>query len=69
LTLALLRLALALAADLAFSHGGTGLLLWAQALKQLGWDTEADATLRLVSQRDPESEAATVAAELLAAAT
>ena len=48
-------------------QGGAGLLLWAQALRTLGRDREADETLRLVSQRDPESDAARSAAELLAA--
>lgn len=48
------------------AQGGAALLLWAQALKQLGRHREADEVLRLVSQRDPESEAARSAAELLA---
>jgi tetratricopeptide (TPR) repeat protein len=48
-------------------QGGAGLVLWAQALKKLGRHREADETLRLVSQRDPESDAARSAAELLAA--
>jgi hypothetical protein len=50
------------AANHAFrGQGGTGLLLWAQALNQLGRPAEADEALRLVSQRDPESDAATAA--------
>jgi tetratricopeptide (TPR) repeat protein len=48
-------------------QGGAGLLLWASALQQLGRQREADDTLRLVAERDPESEAATAAAEMLAA--
>lgn len=57
------------AADHAFrGQGGAGLLLWAQTLGQLGRHGEADDALRLVSQRDPESDAARSAAELLAAA-
>src|SRR5258708_17035757 len=52
------------AANHAFrGQGGTGLLLWAHALKQLGRPAEADEALRLVSQRDPESDAATAAAK------
>jgi tetratricopeptide (TPR) repeat protein len=51
------------AANHAFrGQGGAGLLLWAQALKQLDRLSEADEALKLVSQRDPESEAATAAA-------
>jgi tetratricopeptide (TPR) repeat protein len=45
-------------------QGGAGLLLWAQALMHLGRDDEALEALRLVSQRDPESEAAAIAARL-----
>ncbi len=56
------------AANHAFrGQGGTGLLLWAQALKQLGRHSEADEALRLVSQRDPECDAAIAATELLSA--
>ena len=48
------------AANHAFrGQGGAGLLLWAQALKQLGHHPEAEAALRLVAERDPESAAAT----------
>jgi tetratricopeptide (TPR) repeat protein len=47
-------------------QGGGGLLLWAQALKQLGRHREAEETLRLVLDRDPESDAARSAAALLA---
>lgn len=47
-------------------QGGSELLLWVQVLRQLERSGEADAALRLVPQRDPESEAATTAAELLA---
>jgi tetratricopeptide (TPR) repeat protein len=46
-------------------QGGDGLLLWAQALHQLGQHAEADGALRLVSERDPESDAARTAAKLL----
>jgi tetratricopeptide (TPR) repeat protein len=56
------------AADHAFrGQGGPGLLLWAQALGKLGRRSEADDALRLVLQRDPESDAARSAVELLAA--
>ncbi len=48
-------------------QGGAGILLWAEALKQLGRPAEADAALRLVAQRDPESEAAVTAVRLLGA--
>jgi tetratricopeptide (TPR) repeat protein len=48
-------------------QGGAGLVLWAQALRKLGRHREAEETLRLVSQRDPESAAAGSAAELLVA--
>lgn len=48
-------------------QGGAGILLWAEALKQLGRPAEADAALRLVVQRDPESEAAVAAVRLLGA--
>ena len=56
------------AANHAFrGQGGAGLLLWAQVLRQLGNRPQADEALRLVSERDPESEAATKAAEYLPA--
>lgn len=48
-------------------QGGAGIVLWAQALRQLGRQPDADNALRLVAQRDPESEAAVMAAQLLAA--
>ena len=48
-------------------QGGAGLLLWAQALKELARTTERTETLRLVTERDPQSESARAAAELLAA--
>ncbi len=48
-------------------QGGDGILLWAEALKQLGRQVEADGALRLVAERDPESEAAVEAARLLTA--
>jgi len=43
-------------------QGGSGLLLWAEALNRLGRHDEALVTLELVSERDPESEAAAIAA-------
>jgi tetratricopeptide (TPR) repeat protein len=46
-------------------QGGSGLLLWAQALRQLGHHAQAEEALRLVSQRDPESDAARVATDQL----
>ncbi len=46
-------------------QGGAGLLLWADALTHLGRGSEAEEALRLVSQRDPESESARVAVRLL----
>lgn len=46
-------------------QGGSGLLLWATALRNLGRDAEADDALRLVTSRDPESESAAFAAALL----
>jgi tetratricopeptide (TPR) repeat protein len=48
-------------------QGGAGILLWAEALRRLGRQGEADAALRLVAERDPESEAAAAAAGLLGA--
>ncbi len=45
-------------------QGGDGLLLRAQALKKLDRHSEADEALRLVSERDPQSEAAAAAANL-----
>lgn len=42
-------------------QGGDGLLLWAEALRKLGRDRESDEVLRLVSERDPESESAAIA--------
>lgn len=57
------------AANHAFrGQGGDGLLLWAHALKQLGRSVEASEALRLAAERDPESEAATLAAVELRAA-
>ncbi len=57
------------AANHAFrGQGGTGLLLWAQALRQLGQHAQAEEALRLVTERDPESDAAVTAAKTLAAA-
>jgi tetratricopeptide (TPR) repeat protein len=57
------------AANHAFQgQGGTGLLLWAQALRQLGQHAQAEEALRLVTERDPESDSAVKAAESLAAA-
>jgi hypothetical protein len=50
-------------------QGGSGLLLWARTLEQLGRDGEALEAFRLVTLRDPESEAARAAAEALAAAS
>src|ERR1700738_1189549 len=51
------------AADHAFrGQGGDGLLLWAKALNQLGRSVEAGEALRLAAERDPESEAAQIAA-------
>ena len=53
------------AADHAFrGQGGTGLVLWAQALKQLGRHAEATEALRLAAERDRESEAARTAANV-----
>jgi tetratricopeptide (TPR) repeat protein len=52
------RLCQAAAGHVFRGQGGAGLLLWAQALKQLGRHPEADEALRSVSQRDPESDAA-----------
>jgi tetratricopeptide (TPR) repeat protein len=48
-------------------QGGDGLLSWAHALRALGRDDEARDALRLAVARDPESAAAAVAAEQLAA--
>ena len=45
-------------------QGGAGLLLWARALRELGRDDEAKDALRLVLERDPESESAATAAAL-----
>jgi tetratricopeptide (TPR) repeat protein len=42
-------------------QGGDGLLLWARALQKLGRTAEATHALRLVAERDPESEAARTA--------
>jgi tetratricopeptide (TPR) repeat protein len=54
------------AADHAFrGQGGAGLLLWAEALRQLGRQVESTEALRLVIQRDPESESAGIAGQLL----
>jgi tetratricopeptide (TPR) repeat protein len=50
------------AANHAFrGQGGAGLLLWAQAMRELGQHAQADDALRLVSERDPESEASSMA--------
>jgi len=46
-------------------QGGAGLLLWARALRTLGRNDEADQALRLVLERDPESESVVTAAALL----
>ncbi len=55
------------AANHAFrGQGGTGLLLWAQALRHLGQHAQAEEALRLVTERDPESDAAVTAAKTLA---
>jgi tetratricopeptide (TPR) repeat protein len=57
------------AADHPFrGQGGTGLLLWAQALRQLGQHAQAEEALRQVTERDPESDAAVTAAKSLGAA-
>jgi tetratricopeptide (TPR) repeat protein len=48
-------------------QGGGGLLLWAEALERLGRPAEATEALRLVAERDPESESARDAAERLTA--
>lgn len=61
------RLCREAAGHVSSGQGGAGLVLWARALKELGRHREAAETLRLVSQRDPESDAARSAAELLAA--
>ena len=50
-------------------QGGAGLLLWAEALTRLGRAAEAAEALRLVAERDPESESAKAAAERLPAAS
>jgi tetratricopeptide (TPR) repeat protein len=55
-----------LAAEHSFrGQGGEGLLLWARALRELGRGSDATEALRLVVQRDPESESAATAAALL----
>ena len=46
-------------------QGGSGLLLWAEALTHLQRRREAEDVLRLVSGRDPQSEAAREAAAIL----
>lgn len=46
-------------------QGGGGLLLWARALRETGRNEEAEQALRLVLERDPESESAATAATLL----
>lgn len=48
-------------------QGGAGLLLWADALRRLDRHAEGAEALRLVTSRDPQSESARAAAELLAA--
>lgn len=61
------RLCREAAGHVSTGQGGAGLVLWAQALTEVGRHPDAEEVLRLVSQRDPESEAARSAAELLAA--
>jgi tetratricopeptide (TPR) repeat protein len=39
-------------------QGGDGFVLWAEALRKLGRDAEAVEALRLLQERDPQSEAA-----------
>ncbi len=46
-------------------QGGDGILLWAEASKELERYADADAALRLAMKRDPESEAAAATARLL----
>jgi tetratricopeptide (TPR) repeat protein len=49
-------------------QGGAGLLLWARALEHLGRSEESERALRLAVERDPESEAAKIAATQLSRA-
>jgi tetratricopeptide (TPR) repeat protein len=46
-------------------QGGSGLLLWAEALTRLGRRKDAEDALRMAVARDPESEAACEAAAML----